>query len=176
MPLTRGDKQEILDEYGAGLADARHAFLLGFKGISVPQVTELRARIRQRGASYVVVKNTLALRAVAGKPLAQLGDHFSGPTAVAYSPDDPVALAKVLTAFAKDTPALEFKAGLVDGQPIAGTRVAEIAALPSRQELITKLVFLLQSPIVRFARVLAALPQQFVSVLDQIRAQRAEQS
>jgi large subunit ribosomal protein L10 len=172
MPLSRAEKQELLTDYEAGLAQAPHAFLLGFSGITVPQVTELRAKVRSTGGRYVVVKNTLALRAVEGRALAELSDRFQGPTAVVWSGADPVALAKVLTDFAKTVPAIEFKGGLVEGRKIAAGQVKEIAELPSREALIAKLLFLLQSPVTRFVRVLAALPQQLVSVLDQVRTQK----
>lgn len=174
MPLTKQDKEELLEEYEQGLAQAPHAFLLGYQGITVPQVTELRARVRNSGGAYVVVKNTLALRAIDSKALGQLKDHFVGPTAVVFSQKDPVAVAKALTDFAKDVPAVQFKAGLVEGRAVPAEQIKDIASLPSREELIAKLLFLLQSPVTRFARVLAAVPQQFVAALDQVRIKREE--
>lgn len=175
MPLSRADKEQMLAEYSQGLAQAPHAFLLGFKGINVPQVTELREKVRKSGGHYIVVKNTIALRAIAGGAMAALAEHFNGPTAVVYSMTDPVAVAKALTDFAKEAPVLEFKAGLVEGRPVPAAQIKEIATLPSREELVAKLLFLLQSPIVRLARVLAAVPQQLVSVLDQVRTRKEEQ-
>jgi large subunit ribosomal protein L10 len=176
MPLTRNDKEQLLSEYESGLAQAPHAFLLGYQGITVPQVTELRNRVRQSGGEYVVVKNTIALRAIDSKSLAQLKEHFVGPTAVVFSLKDPVAVAKALTDYAKDVPALQFKAGMVEGRAIAAGQIKDIASLPSREELIAKLLFLLQSPVTRFARVLAAVPQSFVMVLDQVRMKKEEQA
>jgi large subunit ribosomal protein L10 len=175
MPLTRNEKEQLLQEYTEGLAKAPHAFLLGYQGIKVPQVTELRARVRQSGGEYVVVKNTLALRAIDSQALEQLKEHFVGPTAVVFSQNDPVAVAKALTDYAKDVPAVKFKAGMVEGRAIAADQIKDIASLPSREELIAKLLFLLQSPVTRFARVLAAVPQSFVSVLDQVRKKKEEQ-
>jgi large subunit ribosomal protein L10 len=175
MPLTRSDKEEILAQYENGLASAPHAFLLGYQGITVPQVTELRNRVRQGGGEYVVVKNTIALRAIDSKALGQLKEHFVGPTAVAFSLTDPVGVAKALTDYAKDVPAIKLKAGLVEGRAIAADQIKDIASLPSREELIAKLLFLVQSPITRFVRVLAAVPQSFVMVLDQVRKKREEQ-
>ncbi len=169
MPLTRSTKEEILGGYEEAMASAEHAFVIGFKGITVNQVNDLRSKVRKSGGQYVVIKNTLARRAVAGKPLEQVKEHFTGPTAVAYSLEDPVALAKVLTDFAKDAPVIEFKGGLVEGRPIAASQVKEIASLPGRQELLAKLLFLMQSPIQRFVRVLAASgPQRLAIVLDQV--------
>lgn len=173
MPLTRSAKEQLVDQYEAGLAQAPHAFLIGFKGITVPQATDLRSRIREQGGQYEVVKNTLARRAVEGKALEGLSDQFQGPTAVAYS-DDPVSLAKALTEFAKEVPKIEFKGGLVEGQVVGADQVENIARMPGRDELLAKLLFLLQSPIVRLARGLAAIPQQLVVVLDQIAKQKAE--
>lgn len=172
MPLTRSDKEQLLAEYENGLAKAPHAFLIGYQGITVPQVTELRNRVRSSGGEYVVVKNTLALRAIDSQALSQLKEHFVGPTAVVYSQKDPVALAKALTDSVKDMPALQFKAGLVEGRAIPAEQIRDIASLPGREELIAKLLFLLQSPIVRFARVLAAVPKSFVVVLDQVRQKK----
>ena len=169
MPLTRTTKEEILGGYEEAMASAEHAFVIGFKGITVNQVNDLRSKVRKSGGQYVVIKNTLARLAVAGKPLEQVKEHFTGPTAVAYSLEDPVALAKVLTDFAKDAPVIEFKGGLVEGRPIAASQVKEIASLPGRQELLAKLLFLMQSPIQRFVRVLAASgPQRLAIVLDQV--------
>jgi large subunit ribosomal protein L10 len=172
MPLSRSQKQELVGAYEQGLGEAPHVFLLGYKGISVPQVTELRSKVREVGAHYVVVKNRLAKRAISGKPLHALEGELRGPTAVAYSEDDPVALAKALTDFAKTAPMLEFKGGLLNGQQVAAEQIKDIANLPSREELIAKLLFLLQSPISRFARTLAAIPRDFVVVLDQISKQK----
>ncbi|MEM8997071.1 MAG: 50S ribosomal protein L10 [Acidobacteriota bacterium] len=174
MARTRTQKQETIDRYGEGLAKAPNAFLLGFKGISVPEDTELRSKIRENGGSYEVVKNTLALRAVEGQGLEALREQFVGPTAVAYIEDDPVALAKALRDFRKDVPAVEFKGGLVDGKPIGPDDLENIANLPSREELLAKLLFLLQSPVTRLARTLAAVPREFVVVLDQIAQKKGE--
>jgi large subunit ribosomal protein L10 len=173
MAVSRAKKQTLLDGYGEELASAEHAFVVGFKGITVEQVTELRRRVRAKGGHYVVVKNTLARRVVSGKPLEQVRDHFTGPTAIVYSAGDPFAVAKVLTEFAKEAPVLQFKAGVVEGRPIAANQVADIAAMPGRQELIAKLLYLLQSPVARLVRVLAAIgPQRLAVVLDQVAQQK----
>ena len=157
MALTREQKQGMVEEYGGGLSEAPHAFLLDYQGITVPQDTELRRKVRATGGDYLVVKNRLALRAIEGRSLAELSEHFQGPTAVAF------------TDYAKEVPALEFKAGMVDHQMVAGEEIEEIASLPSREDLIAKLLFLLQSPVTRLARGLAAITRDFVVVLDQVR-------
>ena len=173
MAQTRAQKQEMIDRYAGGLAEAQHAILVSFKGLTVSQATDLRAKIREQGGAYEVVKNRLALRAVEGRGLDGLKDQFQGPTAVAYIDDDPVVLAKTLTEFRKDVPAIEFKGALVDGQAVDASEVEAIASMPGRDELIAKLLYLLQSPITRLARGLAAIPRQLVIALDQIAKQKA---
>ncbi len=169
MALTREQKESLVDIYKNELAQAPNVFLLDFEGLSVPQATELRDKVREVGGSYVVVKNRLARRAIEGAALGGLEEHFQGPTAAAFGGEDAVSIAKALTEFAKEVPAVSFKAGLVDGQAVAAEDIKEIASLPSREELIAKLLFLLQSPVTRFVRTLAEMPRRAVSVLDQIR-------
>src|ERR1044072_5331894 len=166
MALTRTQKQELIDRYEGGLATAPHAFLITYQGIKVNDVTELRARIRAAGGSYEVVKNPLALRAIDGKPLSALSSTFNGPLAVGYTDRDAVAAAQALTELAKTVPQIVFRGG-------TGDEVEQIAKLPSREDLIAKLLFLLQSPISRFVRTLAAIPRDFVVVLDQVATQKA---
>jgi len=169
MALSKAKKNDMVAQYEEGLAAAPHAIVMGYKGISVPQVTELRAKVRATGASYEVVKNTLLRRAIDGKPLGELGDVFTGPVAIAYSDGDIVELAKVLTDFAKTAPSVEFRAGVIEGKAIEGSQLQEIATLPSREELIAKLLFLLQSPVTRLVRGLNQLtPQRLVVVLGQV--------
>lgn len=169
MPLSRQQKERMLESYREGVAKAPHVYLVDYKGVTVTEVSELRNKVREVGGRYEVVKNRLVLRVIGGEALEELGDQFQGPTAVAYGNDDPVGLAKAVTEFAKDVPAVEIKGGLVEGQPVAAEEVKEIAQLPSREELLSKLVFLLQSPISSFVRTLAAIPRDFVVVLEQVR-------
>jgi len=175
MPLSRNQKEDLVTSYEGGVATAAHAFVFGYQGISVPKVTELRQKIRETGGTYVVVKNRLVLRAIEGTALEDLKDQFQGPTAVVYSDEEPVALAKVLTDFQKDVPVIEFRGGLLNGQAVGAEQIKEIANLPSREELIAKLIFMLQSPIARFVRGLGAITQQFVTVLDQVRQEKEKQ-
>lgn len=171
MPFSRQQKEELLESYREGIASSRHAFLISATGITVPEITALRDKVRDSGGTYVVVKNRVALRAIEGAALGGLKDHFVGPTAVAYG-DDPVTLAKVLTEFSKDITSFEFKGGLLDGQPVSAEKVSDIASLPSREALLAKLLYLLQSPITRLARTLAAVPREFVVVMDQVRQKK----
>lgn len=172
MALDKETKERLIADYSRGFAVSPNAFVLGFSGLSVPQADELRARVRERGGRYQVVKNRLALIALKDTGMEALAEHFQGPTAVAYSDDDVVGLAKILTDFAKEAEVLEFRGGLLDGSPIEAGQIKAIAELPSREELIAKLLFLLHSPIARMVRGLGGLTQQLVSVVEQIRRQK----
>jgi large subunit ribosomal protein L10 len=171
---NREQKAQAISEFTEGIGSATNAFVLDFKGITVPQVTELRKQVRESGSHYIVIKNTLALIAVKDTPLTKLTGHFSGMTAVAYNTTDAVALAKVLTKFAKDVPAVQFKGAMLGGQVVAATEVANIANLPSREELVSKLLYLLQSPIRGLATVLAANIRNLAVVIDLVRKQKEE--
>jgi large subunit ribosomal protein L10 len=169
---NREQKAQAISEFTDGIGSATNAFVLDFKGITVPQVTELRKQVRESGSQYVVIKNTLALIAVKDTPLTKLTGHFTGMTAVAYNATDPVALAKVLTRFAKDVPTVQFKGAMLGGQVVAATEIQNIANLPSREELVAKLLFMLQSPIRGLATVLAANIRNLAVVIDQIAKQK----
>ena len=169
---NREQKAEAISEFSEGIGRATNAFVLDFKGITVPQVTELRKQVRESGSEYIVVKNTLALIAVKDSPLTKLSNHFTGMTAVAYNTTDPVALAKVLTKFAKDVPTVQFKGALLAGQVVPAAEIQNIANLPSREELLGKLLYLMQHPIRGLAVVLNGTIRNFAVVLDQIAKQK----
>lgn len=166
--MNRDEKAQMISAFAEGIGKATNAFLIEFKGITVPQVTELRKQVRETGSNYVVVKNTLALIAVKDSPLVQLREQFSGPTAVAYNTTDAVALAKTLTRFAKDVPAVTFKGAMLNGQIVPASEIQNIANLPSREELIAKLLFVMQHPIRGLVTVLQANIRNLAVVLDQI--------
>jgi len=169
---NREQKAEAISAFSEGIGTATNAFVLDFKGITVPQVTELRRQVRETGSEYIVIKNTLALIAVKDTPLTKLTGHFTGMTAVAYNTTDAVALAKVLTKFAKDVPTVHFKGAMLGGQVVAATEIQTIATLPSREELVSKLLYLLQSPMRGLATVLAANIRNLAVVIDQIAKQK----
>jgi large subunit ribosomal protein L10 len=170
--MNRDEKSAAISELESAIGQATNAFLIEFKGITVPQVTELRRQVRETNSTYVVVKNTLALIAVKDSPLKALEKAFSGPTAVAYNSTDAVVLAKALTKFAKDVPAVHFKGAMLNGQIVPADQIQAIANLPSRQELIAKLLYVMQSPIRGLAIVLQANIRNLAVVLSEISKQK----
>jgi large subunit ribosomal protein L10 len=164
---SKGKKKEELDDLQKDLNEAKNLFVAQFQGITVAQDTELRMKIRDTKSKYRVIKNTLAKKAAQGTPAEAVTKSFDGPTAIAYNASDPVSLAKALTAYAKANPVFVFKAGLVEGRVINLADITSIAAMPSKEELIAKVLFLINAPAQRLAIVANGVARNLAVVMKQ---------
>jgi large subunit ribosomal protein L10 len=174
MAVTRADKEQELQELASAFKAASTAILVDYRGLNVPAVTELRRQIRGAKGTYKVVKNTLARRASKGTSFEALESMFVGPTALAYTDDDAVALAKALTTFMKGAPKLSIKGAVVQGAAVKPAEITELANLPGRPELYSKLLFVLQAPMQQLVTVLSAVPRDLVNVLSAAEKKRSE--
>ncbi|MFZ0039588.1 MAG: 50S ribosomal protein L10 [Candidatus Acidiferrales bacterium] len=159
------------------LANVSSVILTTFQGITVEDDTRLRRAVEAAGGKYQVVKNTLAERAGEGTPAESLLKNLKGTNSISYTYTDPVALAKVLTKVAKEVPAFKFKAGWVEGRVVSIDEIKNLAQLPSREELISKVMFLLNAPAQRIASTLAAVPRNLAVVANEaVKAEKFAQS
>jgi len=172
--MNKTEKTEMVESLAGDLAKSSNAIVFAFAGLKVPEVTELRRQVRVTQSKYLVVKNTLALRATKGTALEAVAEHFKGATAVVYNRTSPVALAKVLTNFAKTNPNLVFKAAVIEGQAVAASEIKMIAELPSLEELVSKLLFVMQSPMRRLVTVLNGPVRNLAGVMSQIADQKSK--
>ena len=169
----RTEKQQDLDNLKADLAKISSVILTTFQGITVENDTKLRRAVQAAGGKYKVVKNTIAERAGAGTPAESVLKNLTGTNSIAYTHSDPVALAKALTKIAKDVPAFQFRAGMVEGRVISLVEIQQLANLPSKEDLIGKIMFLLNAPAQRIAMTLSALPRNLaVTVSEALKANK----
>ncbi|MBQ8592534.1 MAG: 50S ribosomal protein L10 [Lachnospiraceae bacterium] len=153
-------KQPIVEEISANIKDAQSVVLVDYRGLTVEQDTNLRKQLRDAGITYKVYKNTMMNFAFKGTDCEALAPYLEGPSAIAISNEDATAPARVLSKFAKEAPALEIKAGIVEGIAYDAAGMASIAKIPSREELLSKLLGSIQSPITNFARVMNQLAEK----------------
>ncbi len=165
--MDKNEKQKQAEQLHQELAKARGVFLSKFEGITVAQDNELRRKVAQTGARYQVTKNSLIERAARGTPLEPVAQKLAGTTSVAYTETDPVALAKVLTAYAKENPVLSFKAGFVEGRVVSLAELNALATLPAKEDLFAKVLFLINSPAQRVASAMAGVARNLAVVIQQ---------
>jgi len=175
LSLNLEQKQAVVAEVSAQLAGAQAVILAEYRSIAVKDMTELRKKARGSGVYLRVLKNTLARRAVAGTPFKGLTEKMVGPLAYGIS-SDPVAAAKVLQEFARDHDKFVIRAGAMPNVMMSAREVAELARLPSRQELLAKLVATVQAPIAKFVRTLNEVPGKFARMLAAVRDQKQQQA
>ena len=170
--MNKIGKAGTVEALKAAIAAQRGAVVAEYRGLKVSEITALRKKLRAIDAEVRVVKNTLIRRAAEGTPFGDLSVHFTGPTAVAFSHGDPVAMAKVMKEFAAASPKVTLRAGFVEGRVLSSKDVETLASVPSREILLSRLVGGLASPITRLAQAFSGPPRKLVYVLEAIRKQK----
>jgi len=174
MIRTKAQKQETVAALATRLKRTTTLYVTDFTGLDVAKMTQLRRRLRQAGTDFVVVKNTLARRALGDAQVPGLEDHLAGPTGLVLAGADPVAAAKVLADFAREFEKPAIKVGLVDGKAVTPAQVKRLASLPPRLELLGQLGGTLQAPMASFAGALNGVLMNVVGALEALRAKRAD--
>ncbi|MFL2559468.1 MAG: 50S ribosomal protein L10 [Arenicellales bacterium] len=171
MSLSIDQKKAVVSEAVQIFSAAQAAVLAEYRGLSVAQITELRSEARNNGVDIRVVKNTLARRSVSGTPFECLADHFVGPVLIS-SAGDPIAVAKVVSKFAKDHEALKIMVGVMNGDLIDKSTIQMLAKLPGRDELLATLVATMNAPLEKFVRTLNEVPGKLVRTMAAYRDSR----
>jgi large subunit ribosomal protein L10 len=167
MAVSRAKKQEQVENLGKDLKQVGNLVVATFGKMTVAQDYELRKAVRGAGAKYQVVKNTLAERASKGSKVEQALKDLTGVNSIAYTTGDPVALAKALAKYSKDNPEFSFKAGVVEGRVVSVKEIESLATMPSKEELYSKLLFLMQAPAQRLVTVMNAVGRDLAVVINQ---------
>jgi large subunit ribosomal protein L10 len=167
MAVTKAKKVEQVEKLGRELKSASSMVVATYSKLTVAQDYELRKTLRGSGAKYRVVKNTLAERAAKGTKVEEILKNLSGVTSIAYTAGDPVALAKALSKYAKDNPEFSFKAGVVEGRVISIREIEALATMPSKEEIYSKLLFLLNAPAQRLVTAMNAVGRDLAVVVGQ---------
>lgn len=163
----KSDKQKDVEALHKELENAPHVFVTGFEKLKVQQDYELRKAVRGAGGRYRVIKNNLAAKASQGTRAEPLLQNLAGMTSLAYTKADPVALAKALTVYAKANPSFTFKAGMVEGRAIEVRSIQELASMPSRDELLAKVLYLINAPAQRLLSAMQGVGRNLAIVIDQ---------
>src|SRR5580692_12566837 len=167
MAVTRARKTEQIEKLGKELQNVSSLIVTTYSKLTVAQDYELRKTVRSSGAKYAVVKNTLAERAAKGTKVEEALKNLTGVTSIAYTEGDPVALAKALAKYVKENPEFSFKAGLVEGRVITVKEIESLATMPSKEELYSKLLFLLNAPAQRLVTTINAVGRDLAVVIGQ---------
>ena len=167
MAVTKAKKQEQVEKLSQDLKNVSNVVVATYTKLTVAQDYELRKALRGVGARYQVVKNTLAEKAAKGTRVEGALKELAGVTSIAYTTGDPVAMAKALTKYAKDTPDFTFKVGVVEGRVVSIKEIESLATLPSKEELMSKLLFLINAPAQRLATAVNAVPRNLAVVVNQ---------
>jgi len=167
MAVTRAKKTEQVEKLGKDLQNVSTVIVTTYTKLTVAQDYELRRLLRTSGAKYTVVKNTLAELAAKGTKVEGALKDLSGVTSIAYTEGDPVALAKALSKYAKDNPEFTFKAGVVEGRVISIKEIESLATMPSKEEIYSKLLYLLNAPAQRLVTAMNAVGRNLAVVIDQ---------
>lgn len=174
--MSKTERQTTVEELAEQLRASPNLYVTDFSGLNVLRMTEFRRRLRAAGVRYVVVKNTLAQRALAANSVTELDQHLTGPTGLVLAGRDPVAAAKVLSDFAREFEKPTIKGGLVDGRAVTPDQVQRLASLPSREQLLGQLAGTMQAPLAQFAGVMNGMLYQMVGALEALRTQRSAAS
>jgi large subunit ribosomal protein L10 len=167
MAVSKQKKTEQVEKLSKDLKDVSNVVVATYTKLTVAQDYELRKALRGAGAKYQVVKNTLAERAAKGSKVEGALKDLAGVTSIAYTSGDPVAMAKALTKYAKDNPEFTFKVGVVEGRVVAIKEIESLATMPSKEELMSKLLFLINAPAQRLATAINAVPRNLAVVINQ---------
>jgi large subunit ribosomal protein L10 len=172
MPLNLEGKKALVTEMSAVAANAQSVVAAEYRGLTVGQMTDLRAKARAQGVYVRIVKNTLARKALAGTSFESIGPRLKGPLVLAFSKDDPGAAARVVKAFAKDNEKLKATLVSLGGQVLPGTDIEKVASLPTREQALSQLLGVLKAPIEKLVRTLAAPPTKLVRTFAALRDQK----
>jgi large subunit ribosomal protein L10 len=170
--LNISQKQELVERLSKQLAEAEITVVVDYKGLTVLQMTELRAKLREAGVQIEVIKNTLMRRASKGTDSEVMIDLYKGPNAIVVSNDDPVAPAKILADFAKDNDKLEIKGAALAGKLLGEEEIKQLAKMPSKEDLLAQLVYTLNAVPTNLVNVLSGVPRAFVNVLNAVKDQK----